>query len=151
VSEHTSVGTLEDAIALASKEHKGQLDKAGQPYILHVLRVVTKVHSVDARIVAALHDLLEDTDITADNLHSFGFSATVVEAVQCLTKTSDDTYPEYIERVATNPIAREVKIADLDDNMDSSRLPVWGVEDTVRYEKYRRAWLRLDLESWHSE
>ena len=134
---------LEKAIALAATYHAGQTDKAGQPYILHVLRVLMKQDSDDARIVAALHDVVEDTAITVADLARSGFGDDIVAAVGALTRRSDVPYEAYLEGVAANPLARAVKIADLEDNMDVRRLAAIGEADQERLAKYHRTWLRL--------
>ena len=114
---------LEDAILLAVKNHKGQIDKAGQPYILHPLRLILKMDTEEERIVAVLHDIIEDTPVTINELQEKGFSERIVDAVVCLTKKDGERYNEYIERVATNPLAKKVKLADLEDNINLTRLP----------------------------
>src|SRR4051794_5193890 len=115
------MGTLEDAIALAVEKHRGQRDKNGRPYILHPLRVL---HRLDwnapeaARIAAVFHDVVEDTDVTLDELRQRCFPEEAVRAIGLLTKKSGEAYPEFIERLLHDPIARLVKRADLEDNMD---------------------------------
>ena len=115
-------GTLEDAIALAATAHAGQVDKAGQPYILHPLRILLRLADPDQRVVAALHDVVEDTPVTLDALRLQGFSAAVVEAVDALTHRADESYTDYVRRAAANPLARAVKRADVLDNLDTTRI-----------------------------
>jgi (p)ppGpp synthase/HD superfamily hydrolase len=134
---------LEKAIELAATHHAGQTDKAGAPYILHVLRVMMKQDSDAARIVAALHDVVEDTRITVADLARAGFGAEVVAAVDLLTRRPDVAYDVYLEAIAANPLARAVKIADLEDNMDVRRLGAVGDEEQARLAKYHRSWKRL--------
>jgi (p)ppGpp synthase/HD superfamily hydrolase len=134
---------LEKAIALAATYHAGQTDKVGQPYILHTLRVMMKQQSEDARIVAVLHDVVEDTAITIADLSRAGFSDAVVAAVDLLTRRPDVAYDDYLEAIAANPLARAVKIADLEDNMDIRRLTEISESAQERLAKYLKAWRRL--------
>jgi (p)ppGpp synthase/HD superfamily hydrolase len=112
---------LDRAIALASQAHFGQVDKAGAPYILHPLRVMMAMGDDDSRVVAILHDVVEDSDITLDDLRAEGFPALVVDAIDALTRRQGEAYEAFILRVGQNSIARSVKIADLHDNLDVSR------------------------------
>jgi (p)ppGpp synthase/HD superfamily hydrolase len=134
---------LEDAIALAARAHCGQKDRGGQPYILHVLRVMLRQQDEVARIVAVLHDVLEDTSITLADLREAGYSAEICMAVDCLTRRTGEPYEEMIDRVAANPIARRVKLADLEDNMDMRRLESSDETALARLGKYRAAWGKL--------
>lgn len=134
---------LEEAIALAVSAHRGQKDKAGQPYILHPLRMMLAVDGEHARMAAVLHDVVEDTEVSLEQLVAEGFPAEVVEAIDGLTRRPDESYDEFIERAATNPIARAVKKADLEDNMDVRRLRELGPKELERLARYRRVWERL--------
>lgn len=116
------MSTLERAIAIAATAHEGQTDKAGAPYILHPLRVMTRMDDEAARIAAVLHDLVEDTGWTLERLQAEGFAREVVEAVDHLTRRDGETYMEFCARTATNALARRVKLADLADNLDLSRI-----------------------------
>jgi (p)ppGpp synthase/HD superfamily hydrolase len=127
---------LEKAIRIASNAHYGQRDKAGKPYIFHPLRVMEKCTSIDEKIVAILHDIIEDTGITSDNLILDGFPPYIVEAVQSLTRAESESYEEFIQRVSLNPLATKVKIADLQDNLDLSRLDRIIDSDFNRIDKY---------------
>ena len=131
---------LSRAIILATELHEGQVDKGGNPYILHPLRVMTNVKSLEGKIVAVLHDTIEDTDITVEDLISKGFTDDVVEAVELLSKPKQEDYIKYIKRIKENPLAREVKIADLQDNMDLSRLKEITEKDLKRVAKYKKAY-----------
>ena len=133
------MATLERAIEIAAKAHAGQVDKAGQPYVLHPLRMMLAVTTPEARMAAVLHDVVEDTAVTLDELRAEGFPASVLEAVEALTKREGEDYEAFIRRVAPNPIAREVKLADLRDNSDLSRIAEPTERDFARVEKYRRA------------
>lgn len=132
------MSTLERAIQIATGAHTSQVDKAGEPYILHPLRVMLNVSSPDERLVAVLHDVIEDSEITAKDLMLAGFSTTVIEAVVTLSKSQGISYEQYIEGVALNPLARIVKLADLADNSDISRIPNPSERDLERLEKYHR-------------
>ncbi|MCC6536577.1 MAG: HD domain-containing protein [Bryobacterales bacterium] len=134
------MATLEDAIALAALAHKGQLDKAGAPYILHPLRMMLRLAAEDERIVAVLHDVVEDTGWTFADLREAGFAETIVEAVDAMTHREGESYEDFVLRAGRNPVARRVKLADLDDNSDASRLPSPLTDkDRARLEKYARA------------
>ena len=130
---------LERAIAIAAEAHAGQVDKGGAPYILHPLRVMLSVSQPQERIVAVLHDVVEDSDWTFEALREAGFSAAVVAALKALTKIEGETYEAFIQRARANPVARAVKLADIADNSDLSRIPQPTTEDHWRMEKYRRA------------
>ena len=142
------MSTLERAIAIAVEAHQGQKDKAGEPYILHPLRLMLQMQSETGKIVAVLHDVVEDTDCSLDDLRGEGFSAEVLEAVDALTKKNDDEYEEYVDSIEANPIARRVKLADLRDNMDISRISDVTERDLARLSKYHKAWLKL-RQQWH--
>ena len=134
-------GTLERAIAIAALAHQGQVDKAGQPYVLHPLRMMLAVTTPEARMAAVLHDVVEDTAVTLDELRAEGFPPSVLEAVEALTKRPEEEndYMAFIRRVAPNPIAREVKLADLRDNSNLGRIPEPTDRDRERIRKYQRA------------
>ena len=134
---------LDRAIELAKQHHEGQTDKAGKPYIEHPLRVMNQVESEEEKIVAVLHDIVEDTDISLDDLRSEGFSEEVVSAVECLTKQDGENYDSYIERISFNPLAVKIKLADLEDNSDLTRLPEVTDKDLERIEKYDKALEKL--------
>lgn len=132
---------LEDAIALASKAHHGQVDKKGQPYILHPIRVMQHcAPDHDSMIVAILHDTVEDTFVTERYLIEVGLPAHLVAAVYALTRQKGETYREFVERCALNPLARRIKIKDLEDNMSPERnLPPIDEKTAARLMKYRKA------------
>lgn len=134
---------LDRAIELAKQHHEGQTDKAGKPYIEHPLRVMNQVESEEEKIVAVLHDIVEDTEISLDDLRSEGFSEEVVSAVECLTKQDGENYDSYIERISFNPLAVKIKLADLEDNSDLTRLPEVTDKDLERIEKYDKALEKL--------
>ena len=135
---------LEEAIALAVEAHKKQKDKSGQPYILHPLRVMFRLQSETERIVAVLHDVVEDSEITFDDLRQMGYNEEVIEALDGVTRREEETYEEFINRSQQNPISRRVKLADLEDNMDIRRLSRELTErDYKRLQRYKQAWLQL--------
>src|SRR5688500_12273855 len=105
--------TLEDAIALAVEAHRGQREQAGQPYILHVVRVVFRLEIDVERNVAVLHDVVEDTGRSFADLRRLGYCEEVLAALDCVTKREGEGYEQFVERAASNPIARRVKLADL--------------------------------------
>ena len=139
----TEVATLEDAISIAAEAHRGQRDKAGAPYLLHPLRLMLRMDSEAAMMAAVLHDVVEDSDWTLERLRERGFSEEVVEAVACLTHRDGESYEDFVERLKTNPLARRVKLADLEDNMNVLRIGQLGPKDLQRIEKYHRAWCVL--------
>lgn len=127
------------ALSIAKKAHKGQYDKAGVDYIEHPLFVASLVDTEEEKAVALLHDVLEDSPITAQELLSAGLPETVVSAVQVLTKKKGQDYQMYLELVKSNSIARRVKLADLKHNSDLSRLATVTEKDLERLEKYKKA------------
>ncbi|MFX0548222.1 GTP pyrophosphokinase [Hathewaya histolytica] len=133
-------GQLEEAIKLASIKHYGQRDKANKPYIFHLLYVMNNVNDLKAKIVGVLHDILEDTDITKDDLLNYGFSEEIVIAVEILTKSKNQKYMNYIENIKSNNIARKVKLIDLKHNIDLTRLPKISDNDLKRTIKYIKAY-----------
>jgi hypothetical protein len=131
---------LETAIKLATDAHAGQVDEAGEPYILHPLRVMLAMKTNDQRIVAVLHDMVGDSPWTCNDLSSqHGFKTEIVEAVAALTRFRGEYYFDFIRRLAPNPIARAVKIADLRDKLNPSREIPGDAQLRFRREKYRCA------------
>lgn len=127
---------LQLAIEIATKGHKGQVDKGGKDYIFHPLQVMSLVENLKEKIVAVLHDVPEDTIYTLDDLRSFGFDEDIVEAVNAMTKREDETYFQFIYRVSLNPLAINPKIKDMTVNSDLSRIEkptAWDYERTKRY------------------
>ncbi|TQR33948.1 HD domain-containing protein [Brevibacillus brevis] len=133
------MSTLEKAIVIATQAHAGQVDKGGNPYILHPLRIMLKMSTVETMILAVLHDVLEDTDVTVEELRNEGFSEEIIAAVIALTRNDDETYMEFVGRTKQNPIARLVKLGDLEDNSDLSRIPEPTEKDYERLLRYKRA------------
>lgn len=130
------MATLERAIALAAEAHAGQVDKAGQPYILHPLRVMLRVRTDEERIAAMLHDVVEDTHVTLEALAQEGFSQAILTAVAALTKLPGETRLEAASRAAVDSVARTVKLADNAENMDLSRIETPTEKDFARLKEY---------------
>ena len=131
---------VERAYRFALKAHEGQLDKGGKPYIDHVMYVAGKfVNDYALRIVAMLHDVVEDTEYTIEDIESEGFSKNIIEAIRVITKLDDMDYMDYIEYVSSNELASRVKIEDLKHNMDITRLSDPTDYDIRRVEKYKKA------------
>jgi (p)ppGpp synthase/HD superfamily hydrolase len=137
--EGEMVATIERAIAIAVKAHEGQADKAGAPYIYHPLRVMLSLETLEERMAAVLHDVVEDGGVTLEQLRTEGFPDAVVGAVAALTKGDGEDYEAFIRRIGPNRLARRVKLADLRDNSDLSRIANPTERDQARLEKYRRA------------
>ena len=127
------------ALSIAKKAHKGQYDKAGVDYIEHPLFVASLVDTQEEKAVALLHDVLEDSPYTAEELILAGLPETIVSAVQILTKEKGQDYQQYLELVKSSPIARRVKLADLKHNSDLSRLATVTEKDLEQLEKYKKA------------
>ncbi len=132
------------AIEIATKAHEGATDKYGSPYINHVTRVMNMRQNDNERIVGVLHDVIEDTHWTFEDLEKEGFSKEIIDALKCITKTSDvEDYEEFINRVKINPLAIKVKLNDLRDNMDIRRMPEVLESDLKRLNKYLKAYNEL--------
>ena len=130
------MSSIEYAIHIARSAHRGQTDKAGKPFIGHPLRVGANVAAVgrfDLVIPAVLHDTVEDTPVTLAVLEALGFDSRAVELVDLMTRRDDETYFEYIDRLAVDKDARVIKRADLKDNMDPTRGDIGSL--MLRYEK----------------
>ena len=141
------MSTLEHAIALAAEAHEGQSDKAGAPCILHPLRMMLKLDTSEERIAAMLHDVVEDSGWTLARLRAEGFSETVLGAIDAVTRRPDEGYENYMSRASSHPVGRRVKLADLEDNSDLSRIPNPTERDFVRVEKYRKAIALLRMQT----
>ena len=135
---------LDRAKAIATSAHEGQVDKAGKPYIEHPMRVMNMGKTVEEKIAGVLHDVVEDSDWTFEMLEKEGIPKDVMDALRCVTKLSEDeNYDHFIERVKTNPLAVKVKLNDLKDNMDITRLGEVTEKDLARLNKYIRAYRQL--------
>jgi (p)ppGpp synthase/HD superfamily hydrolase len=131
------MATLERAIEIAAGAHAGQFDKAGQPYILHPLRVMLRLTSAHERMAAALHDVVEDTPVSLQQLVGEGFAPEVIAAVEALTKRPGESRVDAARRAAADPVARQVKLADNAENMDLSRIENPTERDFARLEEYK--------------
>ena len=127
------------AIKVATEAHEGQLDKGGNPYILHPQAVAASLDNTENKIVAYLHDVIEDTDVTLDQLEKLGFTYRIVNSVRILTKSKDVSYDDYLKSVKKDSNAWHVKMADIKHNMDISRIPEPTAKDFSRIEKYKKA------------
>lgn len=121
------------------KAHKGQTDKAGSDYRMHPIRVAQRCIGDVAKVVALLHDVLEDTCVSVEDLREMGFGEDIINGVLGVTRRENETYEEFIERAGKNPISLEVKIADLRDNLDVTRLPEVTEKELPRINKYLRS------------
>lgn len=130
---------LEKAIEIAVEAHRGQIDKAGKPYILHPMRVMLAGKNEDEMICGILHDVVEDTPISLEMLQEEGFSKTVLDALALLTHDRSVPYQTYIEALTQNELAVRVKLYDLHDNLNRDRLSFLTVEDERRMEKYKKS------------
>lgn len=126
------------ALELAQNAHRGQVDKGGQPYILHPMHVAESLHTEEEQIAGLLHDVVEDTYVTLEDLRAQGFEESVVQAVDCLTHRRGEPRETYLNRIAQNPLAVRVKLADLAHNSDLSRIPHPVQEAYERAARYRR-------------
>ena len=136
---------LEKAIEIAVEAHRGQLDKAGKIYILHPMRVMLRGKNETEMIVGILHDTVEDTPVTLDMLRLEGFSEEILTAIFCITKENGENYGHFIDRVLTNPLAVQVKLYDMEDNLNRDRIPYPTEKDEARflkYEKYHKVLLK---------
>ena len=135
---------LERAIAIAEQQHAGQVDKAGRPYIEHPKRVMNAMSNDAERIVAILHDVIEDTALGLSQLAAEGFPDYLLEALDSVTRRDGETYETFVARAAANEIGRRVKYADLHDNADLTRIAAPTAADLARTAKYRRAMAQLE-------
>ena len=131
------------AMALAYEAHHGQFDRSGVPYIFHSARVAESFTSEPEACVAWLHDVIEDTDLTIVDIRLAGFGSVICDALQLLTHDKKVPYMDYVCEIAKNPIAKAVKLADLRDNMDLSRLDRIDEKAQKQVEKYRAAYQLL--------
>ena len=132
------MATLERAIEIAARAHAGARDKAGSPYILHPLRLMFAVSTPEQRMAAVLHDVVEDTPVTLEQLRAEGFPDEVLGAVDALTKRPGESRLAAAARAVRHPVARVVKLADVEDNMDLGRIANPGPGDYARIEEYKQ-------------
>lgn len=131
---------IEKSLEIALKAYAGQKDKAGKTYILHPLRIMSKMKTEEEMCVALLHDVIEDSDFTAEDLLNEGIPSSIVDAVQLLSKNDNEDYYEFIEKLLNNNLAAKVKRADIEDNINILRLNEVSDKDLGRIAKYHRAW-----------
>ena len=124
---------------IANEAHQGQLDKGGNPYIEHPIAVADSLENMEHKIVALLHDVLEDTTLTVDDLKNYGFTDRIVKSICVLTKKDEITYEEYLSYIKTDCNALYVKMADIKHNMDIGRIPNPTKDDYTRIKKYQKA------------
>ena len=130
---------LQTALEVALQVHKGQVDKAGQEYILHPIRVMLQMNTEFLKTIAVLHDVLEDSSWTENDLINAGISKEAVEQIKILTRLKHESYSTYLQRIAGSHAAMRVKLADLKDNMDLNRLDTITTKDFERNIKYQDA------------
>lgn len=134
---------LERAIRLAAKVHKGQVDRFNKPYILHVMRVMMRGHDLEEQVLGALHDVLERSTLTSQELEQKGFPPRVLRALEHITRVPEEDYEAYIERVLLDPLAIRVKVHDLADKMDLLHVNTLSHADLKRYNRQLAAYHRL--------
>lgn len=140
---------IEKSLEIALRAYAGQKDKAGRTYILHPLRLMNQMGSEEEMAVALLHDAIEDSDMTAEELLNQGIPKSVVDAVRCLTRRTGETYDDFITRVSQNALALKIKMADIEDNMNILRLNRLTENDLRRMARYHGAWKRLNrIQDW---
>ena len=127
------------AIKIAVDSHRDQIDKGGNPYILHPLRVMLSMNNESDRICALLHDVIEDSVLTFDDLRNYGFTEELLQTIECLTKRVGEPYESFVKRVLADKRAIRIKIADIEDNMDLSRISNISEADLKRVKKYEWA------------
>ena len=131
------------AIKLMFEKHKDQVDKSGMPYVFHPFHLAEQMDDEETTITALLHDIVEDTNTTFEDLRKLGFSDNVINALKLMTHDKNVDYFEYIKNISKNPIARKVKIKDLEHNMDTSRLDEVTDKDIERVKKYKKCYKYL--------
>ena len=132
--------SLDKALEIAVKAHQGQKDQVGDPYILHPLRIMMRMDGEDEKIVAVLHDVIEDSPLTLDDLKQAGFPDPIIEAVDGLTHRDGEEYDAYVQRASRNAIAKKIKVADLEDNMNFRRIHHLTEKDRDRMARYQKAY-----------
>lgn len=131
--------SLEDTIIFATKAHSGQRDKGGEPYVLHPIRIMLELEDEALRMMALLHDVVEDTPFSLEELGRMGYSERVIDGIDALTRREQESYDEFLERILQNEDAIRVKCEDLRDNMRIERIKNPVEKDYQRIEKYRKA------------
>lgn len=131
---------IDDVLKFAYEKHKGQFDKAGVPYILHPLHVALQMETEDEKIVALLHDTLEDTDATIEDFKGLGLSEEIISSIKLLTRSKDMSYMEYIKIISTDKLAKKVKLKDLEHNLDDSRFKGDKNKTESLMKRYKKAY-----------
>jgi len=140
MGRRSKIPTIEETIAFAAKAHEGQLDKMHQPYILHPMRVMLMMLTFAERTVAILHDVVEDTDATLQDLLDMGYPKVIIDAIDSVTKRKGENYEDFIHRASENFIGRKIKKADILDNLSPIRRYNFPAEKRNRlYSKYTKA------------
>lgn len=134
---------LESAIRLAAKVHKGQLDRFGKPYILHVMRVMMRGHDLEEQVLGALHDIIERSTLSLADIAKKDYPPRVVKSLDCISRREEEDYDGYIERVMQDGLAMRVKLHDLADKMDLLHVDELSMADLKRYNKQLAAYHRL--------
>lgn len=142
--ERAAKALLPRAIEIAEEQHAGQVDKAGQPYIEHPRRVMRAMRTYAERVVAVLHDVIEDGTVTKAHLVAEGFPAAIIRALDSVTRRDGESYDAFVARAAADPIGRWVKYEDLRDNANLARIPNPTKKDQARAAKYERAMAQLE-------
>lgn len=142
---------IEKALEIAIRAHNGQFDKGNKPYIFHPITVALKMKDDKSKIVALLHDVIEDSDITIEDLKQEGFSECIIKAVEILTKNKNENYQDYLSRIKKNKIAKQVKIEDIRHNIDLTRIPNPSENDYKRIKKYQKALEYFKEEDYNME
>ena len=127
------------ALKLCFEAHKNQVDKSGLPYVFHPFHLAEQMKTEQTTIVALLHDVVEDSKYTIDDLKNMGFSKEVTDAIALMTHADDVDYMDYVRAIAKNPIAKAVKLADLEHNSDLTRLDSVDEKSLTRVQKYKKA------------
>ncbi len=140
MTKEQSAELLDKAAKICVTKHAGQRDKMGCAYFQHPMRVAMRCNTNDEKIVALLHDSIEDTDVTAEDLLAAGFPQYIVDGILSVTKRDGESYEDFVARAKQNPLGRVVKLHDLEDNLDIFRLSELDAAMTKRYNKYLRAY-----------
>lgn len=136
LADETNDVLMDKAIRVLLEKHKGQVDKAGADYRLHPLRVAAGVEDVNAKVVALLHDVIEDTGTTPEDLANMGLPQNIIDGILSVTKRDGESYKDFVIRASRNKLGHQVKVADIKDNMNLFRLKKIEAEDAVRLNKY---------------
>lgn len=146
-----SSSLLDRAIAIAHRAHQGQVDKAGKPYVDHPLRVMARLETEEEKIVGVLHDAVEDSDLTLDDLRREGFGENTLSAIDSVTKRAGEEYEAYLARVMANRVGLKAKIEDMKDNLDLGRIAQPTQKDHQRIAGYQKTLPRLQAALWELE